>query len=63
MCTRVKDPDVDDWKKPLRMLRHLKETPELELTLEATDTGNPQKLAALWCADAAVEDRRRQQDD
>ena len=35
------------------MLRYLKDNEELELRLEAKDTGDPQKLAALWHADAA----------
>lgn len=35
LCTRVKEPDMDDWKKLLRMLKHLWSTKDLELTLEA----------------------------
>ena len=35
LCTRVKSPDVDDWKKLIRMMKYLYETKELVLTLEA----------------------------
>ena len=53
LCTRVKEPDEDDWKKLIRMLRYLKDSKELELKLEAEDTGVPTKLTSLWHADAA----------
>ena len=33
LCTRVKDPDVDDWKKLIRVLGYIKETIFLPLTL------------------------------
>ena len=53
LCTRVKEPDVDDWKKLLRMMKYLVETKELELTLEA-DGDEDEPLVLLKCfADAA----------
>jgi hypothetical protein len=33
LCTRVKQPDEDDWKKLPRMLKYIDLTKELELTL------------------------------
>ena len=50
LCTRVKDPDIDDWKKLLRMLKYLEGTKDLELTLEA-ENGNV--LLCKWYPDAA----------
>ena len=38
LTTRVQKPDEDDWKKLLRMLKYLKATMDLELTLR--DDGN-----------------------
>ena len=35
LCTRVKAPDVDDWKKLLRFYKYLESTKDLVLTLEA----------------------------
>ena len=35
LCTRVKDPDVDDWKKLLRYFKYLESTLDWELVLEA----------------------------
>jgi hypothetical protein len=37
LCTRVKCPDVDDWKKLRRVMLYLRGTPDLPLTLEAGD--------------------------
>ena len=48
MCTRVKDPDEDDWKKLIRLLRYLNGTKNISLTIEASDVLNP-----LWWADAS----------
>ena len=50
LCTRVKGPDEDDWKKLLRMMKYLDLTKELELTLEA-DKG--EVLLCRWYPDAA----------
>ena len=50
LCTRVAEPDDDDWKKLIRMLRYLQETKDMELTLEAS----PDKpITSMWYADAA----------
>ena len=35
LCTRVQQPDMDDWKKLSRVMKYLRGTSELELTLEA----------------------------
>jgi hypothetical protein len=37
LCTRVKHPDTDDYKKLARVMRYLRCTIDLPLTLEATD--------------------------
>ena len=37
LCTRVSDPDKDDWKKLKRVLQYLRGTIDLELTLGADD--------------------------
>ena len=50
LCTRVKEPDIDDWKKLLRMLKYLEGTKDLVLTLEA-DKGDV--LLCKWYPDAA----------
>ena len=50
LCTRVREPDVDDWKKLLRMFMYLEDTRDIELTLEA-DKGEILMLA--WYPDAA----------
>jgi hypothetical protein len=39
LCTRVKSPDEDDWKKLARVMRYLRKTRLLPLTLETTDPG------------------------
>jgi hypothetical protein len=36
LCTRVKQPDYDNWLKLKRLLEYVKGTLHLELTLEAT---------------------------
>ena len=36
LCTRVKQPDSDDWKKLSRCIKYLRETKDLYLTLEAS---------------------------
>ena len=33
LCTRVKDPDVDDWKKLLRYFKYLKDTKEVGVSV------------------------------
>jgi hypothetical protein len=38
LTTRVKEPDVDDWKKLLRMMRYLRGTLNLSLRLSADST-------------------------
>ena len=48
LCTRVTEPDVDDWKKLGRCLRYLKETRELNLTLSSTDLST-----IFWWVDAS----------
>jgi hypothetical protein len=37
LTTRVKSPDTDDYKKLTRVMRYLRATPEIVLTLEADD--------------------------
>jgi hypothetical protein len=37
LCTRVKPPDVDDWKKLKRTMKYLRGTADLPLTLETGD--------------------------
>jgi hypothetical protein len=37
LCTRVRNPDVDDYKKLQRVVRYLRGTKKLALTLEADD--------------------------
>jgi hypothetical protein len=48
LCKRVKQPDVDDWKKLGRCLRYLRGSKELYLTLEADGTG-----IVKWWIDAS----------
>ena len=48
LCTRVKEPDQDDWKKLLRLLQCLRATRECIKTLSADDA----KIVKWW-ADAA----------
>ena len=39
LCTRVKDPDTDDWKKLTRVMKYLRATIGLPLILGIDDTG------------------------
>ena len=48
LCTRVQNPDQDDWKKLCQLLSYLKGTLELKLTLKADDLS-----MSKWYADAA----------
>ena len=48
LCTRVKAPDTDDWKKLIRLLRYLNHTKKLRLTLGADDL-----RITKWYSDAA----------
>ena len=48
LCTRVKDPDVDDWKKLKRVLGYIKDTIFLPLTIGWDGTGN-----IYWYVDAS----------
>ena len=50
LCTRVRDPDQDDWKKLLRMLKYMEATGDWELVIEP-DQGDV--LLLLWFPDAA----------
>jgi hypothetical protein len=47
LTTRVKEPDEDDWKKLRRMMRYLRGTPEIVLTL-AADRTNLVKTMEWW---------------
>ena len=44
LCTRVKRPDTDDYRKLARVIKYLRGTKKLPLTLEASDT----KLMSWW---------------
>ena len=48
LCTRVKQPDVDDWKKLRRCIRYLRDTKDLPFTLEAGED-----IAIKWWIDAS----------
>ena len=48
LCTRVREPDQDDWNKLLRMLRYLRATKNVVKTLSMDNTG-----IVHWWADAA----------
>jgi hypothetical protein len=48
LTTRVKRPDVDDYKKLERVIKYLRGTPDLALTLEADNTH-----VVKWWADAS----------
>ena len=47
MCTSIKNPDEDDWKKLIRLLCYLNGTCNLFLTLEADNLTD-----AMWWGDA-----------
>jgi hypothetical protein len=48
LTTRVKKPDIDDWKKLKRVIQYLRGTQDLNLTLEADSTH-----VVKWWVDAA----------
>lgn len=48
LCTRVKEPDVDDWKKLKRLFQYIRGTRELALALEAEEA-----MVAKWWIDAS----------
>ena len=48
LCTRVKSPDMDDWKKLARVMRYLRATRRLPMILEASDLG-----CIRWWVDAS----------
>ncbi len=48
LCTRVKEPDVDDWKKLAGLITHLNNTKDDVLTLRIENLNT-----AVWFADAA----------
>ena len=48
LCTRVVQPDVDDWKKLGRCIRYILGTKGLGLTLQASDKGG-----VKWYVDAS----------
>ena len=48
LCTRVKNPDEDDWKKLIRLLCYLRTIKNLFLTLEADNLND----ATWWAYDA-----------
>ena len=48
LCTRVKEPDVHDWRKLGRVMKYLQATPFLPLTLGWDGTGN-----VHWYVDAS----------
>jgi hypothetical protein len=48
LCTRVKNPDTDDYKKLTRVMRYLRSTISMPLTLEASDV-----RIIKWHIDAA----------
>jgi hypothetical protein len=47
----VKDPDEDNWKKLLRLMKYLSQMVDLELTLEAN--GDADVILCKWYPDAA----------
>ena len=48
LCTRVKSPDTDDWKKLIRVLSYVRDTIFLPLTIGWDTTGN-----IYWYVDAS----------
>ena len=48
LCTRVQQPDIDDYKKLNRCLAYLRKTKDMTLTLEADKTGD-----IRWWVDAS----------
>jgi Reverse transcriptase (RNA-dependent DNA polymerase) len=51
LTTRVREPDEDDWKKLVRMMRYLRGTPDLALTLSGDGTNIVKNVE--WWIDAA----------
>ncbi len=51
LCSRVKSPDVHDWKKLLRLLKCMQSTKDMVLTLEAS--GKDGVIVCKWFPDAA----------
>jgi hypothetical protein len=48
LCTRVRDPNTDDWEKLIRLLKYLNNTKDIKLTLGADDL-----TIIKWYVDAA----------
>jgi hypothetical protein len=48
LCTQVQSPDVDDYKKLMRVVKYLRGCPQLSLTLEAD-----QAMVINWYVDAS----------
>ena len=51
LTTRVREPDEDDWKKLVRMMRYLRGTPDLGLTLSGDETRIVREVG--WYIDGA----------
>jgi hypothetical protein len=51
LTTRVREPDEDDWKKLVRMMRYLRGTPDLGLTLSGNETRIVKEVG--WYIDGA----------
>jgi hypothetical protein len=49
LCTRLQKPDVDDYKKLIRVLKYLQGTVDMVLTLSSVDAG----FNVKWWVDAA----------
>ena len=47
LLTRVREPDTEDYKKLIRLIKYLKSTKDIPLTLEADNSG-----CIRWCVDA-----------
>ena len=48
LSTRVREPDTDDYKKLIRLMKYLKSTKDIPLTLEADNSG-----CIRWWVDAS----------
>jgi hypothetical protein len=60
LCTRVKNPDIDDYRKLGRVVKYLRKTQKLVLTLECNNLYN-----IMWWVDASYachDDMRGQSD-
>jgi Reverse transcriptase (RNA-dependent DNA polymerase) len=55
LTTQVREPDDDDWKKLVRMMRYLRGTPDLGLTLSGKNDTHRQRsqLVYRWCTHGA----------